>query len=587
MCASLLQCGKETRLPASEDGSTTWPVDLPLRLSGTLGEIRGTSMHAGIDIKANGRNGYPVYAMADGNIEALISKPWGYGKGVYLRHDDDHMTVYGHLDTFENTSNYLNDLVNMLHLLYTDQSIFFKPVHHSIRFAKGDTIAYTGETGSGYPHLHLEYREGDEYVNPASFFSFNDQRAPEVTAVFLCRESKNTTVHETMLKLSKMQSVNADHTNEKQVNGYTTSPARLMDGGKYFLKVSCFDNVNARNPVVPCQVTSSIGDKNLFTLRFNKLTRKDMYYSSMIYDISRSSIQGKPSYTYFLCKRNGNRASCINTSEGNGYLDSTNTGKSAIIRIADFEGNTAIVRVPLSRDARGKAGTPGKGWEWAGRSSGKDITLQDNQCSVKIPPYALPASSYLSLSRVHGKKTLSGIKKASGGTRLFSVFHLKPHDILFRKKAAITIKPPGNMHKRVLKRMYICQFYPGKKPRKLPTRFDSSKGVFTAKSRKSGYFALLMDYSPPSLYLPPVHEMLHHDNGITHIRVHAVDNLSGVNPYSLTCYLDGEKASFTYDHDRKWIDILAPAGENRVRHLLIRCPDKAGNWQVYRNLVTF
>ena len=586
-CASLLQCGKTNRLPASRDGNTTWPVELPRRLSGTLGEIRGTSMHAGIDIKTNGRNGYRVNALADGNIEALISKPWGYGKGIYLRHDDEHMSVYGHLDAFENTSNYLNDLVSMLHLLYIDQSIFFKPVHHSIHFAKGETIAYTGESGSGYPHLHLEYRDGDDYLNPVTVFPTGDDNSPGVTAVFLCRESGNTTIQETMLQLSSFNSGRTDDGDENKVKKYTTSPARLRNGGKYFLKISCYDTVNARNPVVPYQISSSSGDKNFFSLRFNKLTKKDLYYSSMIYDISRSSIDGKPSYTYFLCKRKGNRAPCVKTGEGDGYFNSADAGKPVIIRISDIEGNITSVQVPLARDGKHNAGGPGKGWEWAGRSSGKKIAMQNDRFSIHIPPYALPVSSFLNLSSVHDKNTLSGIKRVSKGTRLFSVFNLKPGDIVFRKKATITIKPPGNLHERVLKRMYICQFYSGRRPRKLATKYDSSKKVFIAESRKSGYFALLMDYSPPSIYLPPVHEMLHHDNGITHVRVHAVDNLSGVNPYTLSCYLDGEKASFKYDHDRKWIDILAPAGENRVHHLLIKCPDNAGNWRVYRNLVTF
>jgi len=103
-CLSLIQCGRGTHPPDNLPRGAAWPLELPRRLSGTLGEIRGTSMHYGIDVKTNGRNGYRVNAVADGEIQSLISKPWGYGKGIYLRHNDEYMSVYGHLDAFENQS---------------------------------------------------------------------------------------------------------------------------------------------------------------------------------------------------------------------------------------------------------------------------------------------------------------------------------------------------------------------------------------------------------------------------------------------------------------------------------------------------
>ncbi len=579
-CLSLLHCGKGTHPPATLPDNADWPLELPRRLSGTLGEIRGTSMHYGIDIKTNGRNGYRVNAIADGEIKSLISKPWGYGKGIYLRHNDDYMSVYGHLDAFENKSNYLNDLVSLLHVLYFNHSVFYSPRHHPLRFKKGDTIAYTGETGSGYPHLHLEYKKGDVYLNPAAIFPSGDDMAPVITAIFLCRERGNTTIEETMLTLT---------TNSKKKYGklITTAPVTLTPGEKYFLKLSCYDRVNARNPVVPYEISYSLHGTDRFSLQFNRLTKKDLYYGSMIYDISRSTIDGKPSYTYFLCRRTGNNATCIDASNENGYLNAKDGGQTAEIRVSDIEGNITIARIPIIGSAKSKNKGRGKGWQWIPRNKLKNISTSDKSCSIELPAYALPASSFIALDKVQNRKTLAAIKKKTHGTRIFSVYNLKPHDTLLRKKATITIQAPPGINARVLKRITICQSYPGKKPRKIHTTYHKKNGVFKAKSRKTGYFTLLMDYSPPSIYLPPVHEMIQHDNGMTHLRIHAADNLTGVNPFALRCFINGEKASFTYDHDRKWIDILVPAGKNRVHHLLIKCPDYAGNWRTYRNLVTF
>ena len=579
-CLSLIQCGSGTHPPDNLPRGAAWPLELPRRLSGTLGEIRGTSMHYGIDVKTNGRNGYRVNAIADGEIQSLISKPWGYGKGIYLRHNDEYMSVYGHLDAFENQSNNLNDLVALLHVLYLDESVFFSPRNHSLYFEKGDAIAYTGETGSGYPHLHLELRKGEEYLNPSVIFPADDDKAPVITAIFLCREKGNTTIEETMLKLTPKKQ-------KKENRVITTSPVTLIPGEKYFFKLSCYDSVNARNPVVPYTISYSINNTRQFSIQFDRLTKKDLYYGSMIYDISRSTIHGKPSYTYFLCRRTGNNATCINTSDKNGYLDANNGGQTAEFRVSDLGGNVTIAQIPITRSKKSKAAMPGKNWKWISRNTSKKIVTSDKSCSVEMPAYALPSSSFISLERVQSSKTLASVKKSARGTRLFSVYNLKPHDGLLRKKATIMMKAPGGMNPRVLKKITICQFYPGKKPRKLRTTWDKSNNVFTAKTRKTGYFALLMDYSPPSIYLPPVHEMINQDNGITHVRIHAVDNLTGINTYRLTCFLNGEAASFTYDHDRKWIDILVPPGKSRIHHLLIKCPDYAGNWRVYRNLVNF
>ena len=42
------------------------PVNTPIKLSGTFGELRSNHLHAGIDIKAhNGKTGQPILAVAD------------------------------------------------------------------------------------------------------------------------------------------------------------------------------------------------------------------------------------------------------------------------------------------------------------------------------------------------------------------------------------------------------------------------------------------------------------------------------------------------------------------------------------------
>ena len=76
------------------------PMDIPILLSGTYGELRTNHFHAGIDIKTNGVEGLKIYSVADGYVSRIRVSPVGYGNAVYINHPSGHTTVYGHLLRF-------------------------------------------------------------------------------------------------------------------------------------------------------------------------------------------------------------------------------------------------------------------------------------------------------------------------------------------------------------------------------------------------------------------------------------------------------------------------------------------------------
>ena len=73
------------------------PLDIPLFLSGTFGELRPNHFHAGIDLKTQGKSGLKVYAIADGYISRIKVSKGGYGKAIYIQHDNGYSSVYAHL----------------------------------------------------------------------------------------------------------------------------------------------------------------------------------------------------------------------------------------------------------------------------------------------------------------------------------------------------------------------------------------------------------------------------------------------------------------------------------------------------------
>jgi len=144
-------------------------IDVPIDLSGTFGELRTNHFHSGIDIRTNQQEGYPVYAAADGYVYRIKVSAWGFGNALYLKHANGYITVYGHLQLF-------NDSITarLRRYQYKKQSFEaeFKLPANAIKVKKGDIIGYSGNTGmSGGPHLHFEVRRLKKEIplNPMKF----------------------------------------------------------------------------------------------------------------------------------------------------------------------------------------------------------------------------------------------------------------------------------------------------------------------------------------------------------------------------------------------------------------------------------
>ena len=146
-----------------------FPVNPGLQnyVSGNLGELRGDRFHMGLDIKTNGKIGAPVYATSNGYIERIRVSGTGYGKVVYLRHQDGKKSVYAHLNKFNNklenyVLNYQYRNKKFIVNLYPGKKFYYK---------KGEVLGFSGNSGSsGGPHLHFEIRDSlDNALNPLGF----------------------------------------------------------------------------------------------------------------------------------------------------------------------------------------------------------------------------------------------------------------------------------------------------------------------------------------------------------------------------------------------------------------------------------
>jgi hypothetical protein len=139
-------------------------------LSGTMGELRTSHFHAGIDIKTSGVEGLPVYAAQSGYVSRIKVSPTGYGHVLYIAHPTlGTTTVYGHL------KKYREDIAEYIRNEQYARKRFAVEVFPSVTqftVEKGDVVAFSGNSGSsGGPHLHFEIR--DRYQRPVNPLKYN------------------------------------------------------------------------------------------------------------------------------------------------------------------------------------------------------------------------------------------------------------------------------------------------------------------------------------------------------------------------------------------------------------------------------
>jgi hypothetical protein len=329
------------KTPESGGGYYMFPINPGTRnsLAGTMGELRAAHFHSGLDIRTGGVTGLPVYAAAGGYISRATISTSGYGNALYVTHPNGHTTVYAHLEK-------LNGPIarHMLEQQYRQKTfelnLYFEK--NQFRVAKGDTIAFSGNSGSsGGPHLHFEIRDANQHIlNPLSY-SFSeivDTTSPVVEKVAFKSMSTDSRVNGQFGRIEiKPRRVGTNY--------YIDTPIKVF--GEIGVEILAHDLLD--NAGFKCGVTGielKIGDQEVFRKQINSFAFSDQrnILAHMNYMVRQHSGQR----FHKLYVDHGNQLKFYKTNDARGKFNLEGICEiPGTIRLNDTYGNTSTVHFKL------------------------------------------------------------------------------------------------------------------------------------------------------------------------------------------------------------------------------------------------
>lgn len=535
------------------------PLDIPIVLSGTFGELRGNHFHAGIDIKTQGVEGKRVLAAADGYVSRIKISPYGYGKALYVTHANGYTTVYAHLsrlspdiETFTNKRQYKEQLFEV--------DLF--PGAGTLQVKQGALIAYSGNSGgSGGPHLHFEIRETDSEkpVNPLLFgIGPTDGSAPLVNGLRIYPVGKQASVQ------NRKQPHAPNLVIER--NGVYLVKEKIVASGTIGFGVNAFDRLDgASNQNGIYSLTMHVNGDTLYRFEAKRFAFHETRYINAHIDFAHFMLVKSRFHKTFVAP--GNHLSMYPIKKNNGLLNiETGLEYDVVMEIADFAGNISQVQFSIT----GAAGTTDLSVEED--ASGKLVrhnhpfAFQTDLVKIQIPAGILYDDALFQYQLLPPTANVMGNwhKVLDESIPAHSHFDIgiygDKHAQQFGNKACVVSKSANG-----------GLVYEG----------GTWKGDFLhASTRSFGTYGIAVDTTAPAIIPVNIRQgaVL---SAAREIRVRITDNLSGIQSYN--AYINGQWILMEYDAKNNLLsydfDDRCPKGSNQFA---LKVVDKRGNIQEYQ-----
>jgi hypothetical protein len=534
-----LNCYAQDTIPKNYFRS---PLGIPLFLAGNFGELRANHFHGGLDMKTQGKEGFHIYAAADGYISRIKISPWGYGKTIYITHPNGYTTVYAHLQAYKGE---IANQVKKHQYEKENWEMDWYPSDTLMKVKKGAIIALSGNTGgSGGPHIHFEIRETatEHPVNPLLFgFAIKDNIQPIIKSIVI------TPLNDTSYVNNKRQ------------------PQRFMavgNAGVYQLKYGTLINAYGEIGIGIETIDKLNGVSNRNGIYSIELTQDTttIFKSEMkafSFDESRA-LNSLIDYSYFLRKKvryqrsyiqANNPLSIYTQHENNGIIEFSKADKMSFnYTVKDTYDNPSSLSFNINGNYNKKLiqkvikATVDTTFSYADSNY-----FEAQNINVSIPKNAL--YTHLAL-QYHTADTIAGA--------ITPTYFIHNEYTPLHKAIEVSIKV-GRLSEYLRSKATIVHFNSKKK-------YYAKGGTWrnnsiSAKSKTFGAFTVMLDTIPPQI--SPINIFANKNMiGNSSITVKISDNLSGVK-------------SFRGSLDGKWVIMEYEAKKAKLFHTFDKLPKGA------------
>lgn len=491
------------------------PMDIPLILAGTFGELRSNHFHAGIDIKTQQRQGLPVFSIADGTITRIKISHWGYGKAIYIAHPNGYTSVYAHLKKF---SPEIEAYIKKIQYQKQSYEVEVFPDYGELKVAKGSVIAYSGNTGgSSGPHLHFEIRSSvtEKPTNPLLYgYDIRDATNPSLVGLFAYPLSDNAVVNQSAKKIQL---------NFTQQSDGTFLADKVTAIGTIGFGFNGFDRQDmAANKNGVYAVKQIVNGKVFSEYNFETFSFGESRYINTLIDYSHF---GKFRQRIQKCfKEPFNHLSIYKTLYNNGKIGiKEGLSYTVELNISDVENNVTKLIIPVD----GKKENPKISKDEAKTD---DFILADkpNNFDLEAAKVYFPANTfyedfYIDLKK--GKDTVTIHDNSVAAHRNFTI----SFDV-------------SKYSKEDQKQLFIARLSKNKEP--LHSKTYKRDASFTTRTRTFGTYTLVRDSIGPTIKAKNFKEKQWLSN-YSYLSLEISDDLSGIASYSAT--LNGEWILMEYE----------------------------------------